>query len=134
MFFKIGVLKNLQYSERKTPVLEPLFDKVADLQLSCETFNRFFHNTPPLDASKKFVNFPGKHRWQGCNRLLFFNKYNWIRQYVSILLTVVDISILHFLENSLAVQSQRLEANGFPFLIVKIVLLFHYFLIFVNTN
>ena len=76
MFFKIGVLKNLQYSERKTPVLEPLFDKAADLQLSYETFNRFFHKTPPLDASKKFANFPGKHRWWRCNRLLFFNKYD----------------------------------------------------------
>ena len=77
MFFKIGVLKNLQYSERKTPVLEPLFDKVAALQLPCETFkNKFFNKTLPLAASKKFINFPGKHRWRRCNRLIFFNKYD----------------------------------------------------------
>ena len=48
-----------------TPVLEPLFNKVAGLQLSCEYYeifkNSFFHKTPPVAASEKFINSPGKH-------------------------------------------------------------------------
>ena len=52
---------------RKTAVLEPLFNKVAGLQLSCEYCkvfkNRFFHKAPPVAASEKFINFPGKHQW-----------------------------------------------------------------------
>ena len=41
-------------------MLESLFDKVASLQLSCEYCeifkNSFFHKTPPLAASEKFLN------------------------------------------------------------------------------
>ena len=44
-------------------MLECLFNKVAGLQLSCEyceTFkNSFFHKTPPVAASEKFMNLPG---------------------------------------------------------------------------
>ena len=56
-------------------MLEYLFDKVAGLQLfceCCETFkNSFFHKKPPVAASEKFINFPGKHRWSRCNKFIF---------------------------------------------------------------
>ena len=49
-------------------MLESLCNKVTALQLSCEYSeifkNSFFHKTPPVAASEKFINFPGKHQWQ----------------------------------------------------------------------
>ena len=52
-------LKILQYSE-KTSALESVFNKVAGLQLSfeyCKIFkNSFFHKTPLMAASEKFIN------------------------------------------------------------------------------
>ena len=64
--------------ERKTPVLESVFNKVAgvlSLQLSCEyckIFRKsFFYKTPPVAASEKFINFPEKHQWRRRNRLIF---------------------------------------------------------------
>ena len=61
--------------QRKTPVLESLFNKVASLQLPCEYCkifkNSFFHKTLPVAASEKFINFPGKHQPWRHNRLIF---------------------------------------------------------------
>ena len=67
MFFKIGVSKNFGKSQRKTLVLESLFNKVAGLSFVtllkkpptqvfsyeiCETFkNTYFHRTLALAAS-----------------------------------------------------------------------------------
>ena len=57
-------------------MLESRFNKVAGLQLSCEYCeifkNSFFHKTPPLAASEKFINFPGKHQWRRRNKFIFF--------------------------------------------------------------
>ena len=36
MFFEIGVLKKFRNIQRKTSVLETLFNKVAGLQLFCQ--------------------------------------------------------------------------------------------------
>ena len=56
-------------------MLESLFNKAAGLQLSCEYCkifeNSFFNKIPPLAASEKFINFPGKHQWRRRNRLIF---------------------------------------------------------------
>ena len=45
-------------------MLDSVFSKVTGLQLCCkycEIFkNSFFDKTPPLAASEKFINFPGK--------------------------------------------------------------------------
>ena len=58
-------------------MLESLFNKVADVQLSweyCEIFkNSFFHESPPVAASEKFINFPGKHQWRRRNRFTFLS-------------------------------------------------------------
>ena len=66
MFFKIRCSQKFCNIHRKTPVLEFLFNKIAGLQLSCEycnVFNNsFFHKTPSVAASEKFINFPGKHQ------------------------------------------------------------------------
>ena len=55
MFFETDVLKKFRNIQRKTPVLESVFNKVAGLQLSCEYCeifkNSFFHKTPPVAAS-----------------------------------------------------------------------------------
>ena len=54
---------------------EFLFNKVAGLQLSCEYCkifkNSFVHKTPPVAASEKFKNFPGKHHWRRRNKFIF---------------------------------------------------------------
>ena len=46
-------------------------NKVAGLQLSCEHYeifkNSFFHETPPVDAFEKSINFPGKNQWRRRN-------------------------------------------------------------------
>ena len=66
MFFKIRCSQKFCNIHRKTPVLEFLFNKIAGLQLSCEycnVFNNsFFHKTPSVATSEKFINFPGKHQ------------------------------------------------------------------------
>ena len=66
MFFKIRCSQKFCNIHRKTPVLEFLFNKIAGLQLSCEYCkvfkNSFFHKTPSVAASEKFINFPGKHQ------------------------------------------------------------------------
>ena len=55
--------------------LKCLFNKVAGPQLSCEyceIFNSsFFHKIPPIAASEKFINFPGKHQWWTHSRFIF---------------------------------------------------------------
>ena len=62
MLFEIGVLKIFSIFGRKQPVL------VSFLQHSCEFYeifkNSFFHKTPPVSASEKVINFPGKHQWR----------------------------------------------------------------------
>ena len=67
--FEIGVLK-------KAPVLESVLNKIGGLQLSCgfcEIFkNIFFYKTPPVAASEKLINFPGKHQWQNRYRFTFW--------------------------------------------------------------
>ena len=56
-------------------MFESLFGKVVGVQLSCEYCKilrtAFFHKTTLIAASEKSVNFPGKHRWQMCNRFIF---------------------------------------------------------------
>ena len=46
-------------------MLESVFNKVIGLHFSCEYCeifkSSFFHKTPPVSASEKFKNFPGKH-------------------------------------------------------------------------
>ena len=90
MFFKIGVLKNFANIQRKTPVLESLFNKVAGLQLSCEYCeifkNGIFHETTSVVASEKFMNFPGKHQRRRRNRFIFLINMTRIADYA------VDIS------------------------------------------
>ena len=45
--------------QRKTSVLEPVFNKVTGLELSCEYCeifkNSFFHKTPTVTASEKVI-------------------------------------------------------------------------------
>ena len=69
VFLKIS---NIQ---RKTPVLESLFDEVAGLQLSyeyCKIFkSSFFHKSSPEAASEKFINLQGKHQWRRSNSIIF---------------------------------------------------------------
>ena len=69
------VLQNWCNIQRKTIVLEFLFNKVAGLQLSCEYCeiikNSFFYKTPPVASSEKSLNFPGKHQWWRRNRFIF---------------------------------------------------------------
>ena len=75
MFLKIGGLQNFTIFRGKH--LEPLFNKVAGLQISCEYCKIiFFHKTPPLAASEKFINDPGKHQRQRCNRFIFLTLSN----------------------------------------------------------
>ena len=61
--------------QRKTPVLESVFNKVTGQQLSCEYCemfkNTFFLKTPLVAASEKLINFPGKHLWRRRNRFIF---------------------------------------------------------------
>ena len=75
MFFEIVVLKNFAIFGGKKPVLECVFNKVVGLELSCEYCEIFknscFHKTPPVSASKKFINFPGKSQWRRRNRFIF---------------------------------------------------------------
>ena len=56
-------------------MLESLFEKVAGLQLSCEYCeifkNSFFHKTPPVAASEKFINLPGNIGGRGVTDLSF---------------------------------------------------------------
>ena len=33
--------------------------------------DKFFHKIPSVAASEKFINFPGKHQWERCNRFIF---------------------------------------------------------------
>ena len=33
--------------------------------------NNFFHKTPPVGASEKFINFAGKRQWRRHNRFIF---------------------------------------------------------------
>ena len=53
-------------------MLASLLNKAAGLQRSCEYCeifkNSFFHKTPPVAASQKFINFLGKHDWRERNR------------------------------------------------------------------
>ena len=65
MIFKIGVLKNFAIFRGKLNLfLKSLFNKVSGLKFSCEHYkifkNSFFHKIPPVAASEKFINFPGK--------------------------------------------------------------------------
>ena len=50
--------------QRKTRVMESVFNKVAGVQLSCKYCrifkNSFFHKTRPVAVSKKFIIFQGK--------------------------------------------------------------------------
>ena len=90
IFIKIGVLKKFA-TFRGKHLLGSLFNKVAGLQLSCEycqIFKKsFFHKTPPVAASKKFINLSRKHQWRKRNSNKFIILLN-------ILLAVVDNS--HF--------------------------------------
>ena len=56
-------------------MLESLFDKVAGLQLSCEYCeifkNIFFHKTPPVAASEKFINLQGNINGGGVLDFIF---------------------------------------------------------------
>ena len=66
-------------------MLKSVFNNVADLQLSCESCkifkNSFFHKRPPVAASEKIINIPGKHQWKRLLKFIFLIYYN-----------VVDIS------------------------------------------
>ena len=57
----------------KTPVLPPLFNKVAGFQFSCEYFeifeNSFFHKAHPVDTSEKSSVAQPK-------QIYLFNKYD----------------------------------------------------------
>ena len=65
-FWEILHLKGYTFwnIQRKTSLLESVYNKVTGLQLSCEYCkifkNRFFPKTPPVAASEKFINFPGR--------------------------------------------------------------------------
>ena len=88
-------------------MLDSVFNKVAGLQLSseyCEILKTsFFHEKPPVAASEIFINFSGEQQKQR-------RKIYWIRCYVNILLTVVDI--LDFLINqSITKQFKSLVAE-----------------------
>ena len=63
MLFKIGVLRGKFRSiQRKSLVLESLFNKVAGLR-NCEIFkNSLFHKTSLVAASKEFINFTRKFK------------------------------------------------------------------------
>ena len=56
-------------------MLESVFNKIAVLHFSweyCEiSRSSFFHKTPPVAASEKFISFPGKHQWQRRNRFIY---------------------------------------------------------------
>ena len=65
-----NILQLFQSIQSKIPVLESHFNKFAGLQLSCE-YCHFFQKKPPVVPFEKFINFPGKHKWQWCNRFIF---------------------------------------------------------------
>ena len=56
-------------------MLECVFNKIVGLQISCKYCdifkNSFFHKTPPVTASEKSINFPGRHKWRRRNRFIF---------------------------------------------------------------
>ena len=70
--FKIGVLKNFALFTGKKPVLESLFNKVADLKACNFIKNRSSHRSCSLTKGvlRNFAKFIGKHMCQS----LFFNK------------------------------------------------------------
>ena len=47
-------------------MLGSVFKKVAGLQLFGE-----YWEIPPVAASEKFINYPGKHQWRRRNRFFF---------------------------------------------------------------
>ena len=69
--------QNFRNIQRKRPVLEYVFNKVAGQQLSreyCKIFkSSFFHKTRPVAASEKFVNFQGKYQLRKRNRFIFLS-------------------------------------------------------------
>ena len=70
-----------------------------------------FHKTTPVAASEKIQKFFKENISGGGVIDWFFNKYDWIRHYVSILLTLVDISRFHITWQIF----EQFKANGFPF-------------------
>ena len=70
---KYVFLKISQYSEEN--ICAGVFNKIAELQLSCkycEFFkNSFFHKTPQVDASEKFINSTGKFQRRRHNIFIF---------------------------------------------------------------
>ena len=52
MFFKTGVLKNLEISHRKTPVSESIFNKVAGLKACNFIKKRLEHRCFPVTIAK----------------------------------------------------------------------------------
>ena len=84
--------------QRKTPVLGSVFNKVGELQLSCqywEIFKRsFFHKTSAMAAYEKFMNFPGQHQRRRCNRFIFL--ITWLSEICLTLLIALFWNFLLF--------------------------------------
>ena len=75
MFFKIGVLKNFAIFRGKHVSWSVFLQKlqVCNFPVNIAKFfrNSFFDKTPPVAASEKFINFPGKYKRRRCNRFIF---------------------------------------------------------------
>ena len=68
-------------------------------------------------SSKKFLNFPGKHQWRRLNRFILFNKFDWARLHVNILLKLFNI--LHFcITWAIFQQFSRRDVKLVPFFII----------------
>ena len=70
MFFEIGVLKNFAIFKGKHLCWSLFLINIVNIAKYLIK-NSFFHKTPPVAASEKFINFPGKHQWQRRNRFIF---------------------------------------------------------------
>ena len=75
MLFKIGVLKDFAIFRGKHICWSLFLIKlqVCNFPVNIAKFLRtvFFHKTPPVATSEKFINFPGKHQWRKRNRFIF---------------------------------------------------------------
>ena len=73
MFYKYVFLKISQYS--KENICIGVFNEIAEVQLFCEYCkffkSSFFHKKPQVNASEKFINFPGKRQRRRRNIFIF---------------------------------------------------------------
>ena len=81
MFFKIGVLKKIRNIRKKTPVLESLFNKVADLK-ACKNCDNL-HKSIPLCQIFFLRGVPSTEKTQKFTFSLFFLRKQYLTWYLT---------------------------------------------------